>query len=178
MSLLRGDHDAAGLVPTEKLFPSKDGKTTDIPVPIMQVYGKMPAIRVYARTANKQGGRVRKAQVLVWIPAQLLTGKAKGLEFSMGVEFGSNPIWKGFVVQYLQFAVSKWKKTAADIRTWVTKSRFNFKEFLNELFRSQREGVPASTPLPWRLAPSTIEPDEEYLRNGWFTRGKCGYGVY
>ena len=176
MSQLRGGVTYAS-PPTGLLFQAKDGKTTDVMVPIMQVNGKVPAIRVYARPANKQGGRTRKAQVLVWIPARLLRNKTKGLEFSMGVDFGADLIWQKFVVEYLQYAVSKWK-TAADIRTWVTKDRFNFKEFLNALFRSQREGVTPTSPMPWRLAPSTIEPDDQYMRNGWFTRGECGYGVY
>ena len=161
------------------LFKAKSAKTIDIPVPLVRIDGRVCAIRVYTRPANKQGGRRRKAQLLVWIPARLLKNRKKGLEFSMGVEFGASTIWQDFVVEYLTFAVSRWESTA-DINRWVTKYRFDFKEFVNILFRT---GTWSAAPVsrPWRLGPSQITPDEEYLKHGWFPKSAkkdVGFGVF
>ena len=157
-------------------YKPKRKSTVSILVPCLA--SKTIAVRLYERKGSKtKRGEFRKPQLMVWLPRKLIPHSK---EFSMGVKFGINKIWKMYVTEYLGYVVSKWR-TIDLTRKWYSEYRYKFVEFLNSLYAERQFSV---IPRPWRLAPSTIpfaEKNDEYIREGYFpkqaARGK-GYGVY
>ena len=161
--------------PSPSLFKkAKNTQTVSIAVPC----DSSIAVRIYERHRNKKSGKSRRPHLIVWIPTKLVPDSK---EFSMGVRFGVNKIWKQYVLEYLKYAVSKWN-TKSVASKWYRKCRQDFVEFTNSLFDERGFGrIPATR--PWRLGPSQV-PDNErfdkYIRKGWFTNAGAGkgYGVY
>lgn len=156
--------------------PARGMNTVSIPIPILMAGGKRIAIRVYPRERKVDTKlRVHKAQVIVYLPSQLYAdeNKKKGTQISMGVQFGVKETWMSFVVQYIRYAVSKWR-TMKDCTKWVTKYIHIFKVFTNALYA--RSGLhDTDLKCPWEIAKSTIELDPVYTDGNIFEESRgCG----
>ena len=162
--------------PSPLAYTPRSKVTTSIPVRLPEFIGlKAPAISVRAK-----GGKDVKHRrfVALWVPAALIPQKdrVKGKEISMGTKRGSSPGWEQFVVEYVQYAVSKWQ-TLKDAHAWYG-VRHDFVELLNYVYVTH--GYHATTRL-WRLGKSTIKPDEHYIRKSYFPKSafsNTGWGVF
>ena len=166
----------ASPAPSPLAYTPRSKVTTSIPVQLPEFVGlKTPAISV--RVTGGKDTR-HKRFVALWFPAALIPQKdrVKGKEISMGVQRGSSPGWKSFVVEYVQYAVSKWQ-TLKDAHAWYA-VRGDFVELLNYVYVTH--GYHATTRL-WRLGKSTMKPDELYIRKRYFPKsalGNTGWGVF
>ena len=104
-------------------------------------------------------------QAYMHIP-KTLSGKKRGLDFTLGATFGINKMWVQYAVSYLRYAVGKWK-SHADAQTWCKHLRSGWKKHVNALYR-YRGGNANLTTQFWRIDKSGIKPDEGYIKNRWF----------
>ena len=158
--------------------PSEDG-TTAILVCLPEFEGvRTPSISVRAKAKSakaKRGGY--KPFISVWIPAAIIPGnREKGVEIHMGVERGISLGWQQYVVEYIRYVVSKWT-TLGDAYSWYNNKR-SFVRKLKDLYVMDEHHV---RNRQWRLRKSTIEPDVEYIRLGYFPMSalnNTGYGLF
>ena len=132
-----------------------------IPVPQVTFNQKYcAAITVYPRPeARDNKGRVRKAQVIVWIPRHIYgTSVKKGKEMTMGFQFGDCKRWLDFIVEYIKYAVHKCK-TRTSLRNWAHNQFRSFKELVNMMYKFGGYHLPRAPPRTFRIAKSTIKPD-------------------
>ena len=166
--------------PSPSPFKAKNKTTVSFPV----AWDETIAVRMYERCQDSASSysRKRSPHLIVWIPTKIVKCSK---EFSMGIRFGVGAIWKQYVSEYLQYAVSRW--TSPDVaREWYKKYRNNFVQFVNSLF-AERQYSTIPITRPWYLAPSKMTPNERFdrwRRLGWFPKKSedgdydQGYGVY
>ena len=155
-------------------YTPRSGQTTSIPVLLPEFDGvRTPSISVRAQAKT---GRY-KPFISVWIPAALIQGdRKKGVEMHMGVARGISSGWQQYVVEYLRYVVSKWS-SLKHAYSWCKNKRL-FVRQLNVLYLMEGHHV---TDRQWRLGKSKIEPDAEYIREGYFpqsARTNTGYGLF
>ena len=155
--------------PPSVMIKPRGKRSISIPVPQVMHNGNCAAITVYPRpegTDNK--GRVRKAQVIVWISRHICrhafndTSLKKGKEISMGFRFGDCKKWTHFVAEYITYAVSK-LQTPTRLSNWVKKGIHSFKELLNIIYDFGGYHAPSAPPRTFRVAKSTMKFDPEEI---------------
>lgn len=103
----------------------------------------------------------------IYLPGALLK-KPKGQQFSLGARHGTNAAWVKFVWEYIVYIVSKWK-TFSQAATWVNHHRKNFIAFVQALWEL-RGGNHVPVSRNWVIKRSTLPPDMEYVKKGWFPK--------
>ena len=91
--------------------------------------GEVQCIRIIKRDKSTKD----PPQCFLYFPAKLV-GKSKGTEYTLGVKYGTNPAWIKFVLEYVEYAVSKWANFE-DARAWFVKERKSFVKLVKALWQ-------------------------------------------
>ena len=138
-------------IPPPAVAQPKKKETVTIPLTNFLIKGMRAALSVYPRAERTVNKRVLKPHVMIWIPRCL--GKK---ELSMGTKHGISESWMQFVVEYLQYAASKWK-TPRQCKKWINNYFVHFREFVDILFSLGGFAKPTAR-RKWRIGKSQIAP--------------------
>ena len=137
--------------------------------------GQVQCVRIMKRAESAK----HPAQCLLYFPA-VLVGNKKGAEYTLGVKYGTNSAWINFVSEYVEYALSKWQNYA-EARDWLANQRKTFIKHVQALWQF-RGGNDVPVDRFWRIGPSTLPVDQEYIDKGYFktksTRTDKGYGLF
>ena len=126
---------------------------------------------------GRQNKSVNKPAAYMSVPKALCETRTR--EFSLGYEYGANPAWIRFVAEYVQYAVYK-HNTFIKMKHLFNPLRKRFINALQDLWEFNG-GNKMPIDRFWRIAPSELPVDKEYIEKGYFPPEAMtdpGYGIW